>query len=613
MINSIGVALTLLLLLNSSVHAFAWSDDVVPQSMLSQIEINLDLQAASVTACPKEQASKLSLSLMNGQVQGHLEQLSLDLTCSQSRLTTSLNSNGEPENQDALSLLLTLPAIDITIDTLTLQLPEGRFSGPAQLHHKEQQLSVVWQSSAGNTQLEITPDRQGWNWKGELPGTLFTPSLRQPLRISGGWQPEQPVTLEVTSALPTPLSGNWQLALAAELATQGWQLLPSSRLSVPSLKFKDLVLNQLTLTPQGALALDKPWQASVSWQQGRWKKQRLPAASLQLEGARLDSLQGQVRAELAPDLRLTGHWRYHHGLALTVPAQNVSAASTWSWLTTWLNLPVALKTEAGQLRVSLSALNLLDNKLPVFVNAHLTEGQLKYGDMLIEQLTARSKFSWDGEQGWQSLGPQAVSAAKLAVGVPITEVQGAWRWQAKGIELIGLTAHLLGGQLALSPMALTRTPTGEAHFSDISLEKLLVYTSVTGLTGSGLLKGRLPFVYDQGLSIQNGRAESFDGWISYQASPQLIATGEANLSLGLTLGLLSDLRYDRLSANLSMVKTGEADITSQLIGRAPVGGKLHAVNFNYHHQENLLQLLASLRFAQDLTERLPANFQEESE
>ncbi|MGO4998744.1 intermembrane phospholipid transport protein YdbH family protein [Oceanisphaera sp. W20_SRM_FM3] len=613
MIQSIGVALALLLLLNSSVHASAWSEDVVFQNALSQVEISVDLHAASVTACPKEQASKLSLSLINGQVQGHLAQLSLDLTCSQSRLTTRLNSNAEPANKDALSLLLTLPAIDFTIDTLTLQLPEGRFSGPAELHHKEQQLNVVWQSSAGNTKLAITPDRQGWRWQGELPGALFTPSLRQPFGISGGWQPEQPVTLNVNGALPTPLVGNWQLALMAEQVGDGWQLLPRSRLSVPSLKWKDLVLNQLTLTPERALALDKPWQASVSWQPGVWKKQPVPAASLQLEGASLDNLQGQVRAELAPDLQLTGHWRYHQGLALTVPAQSVSAASTWSWLTTWLRLPVALNTEAGQLQVSLSAANLLNNKQPILVHAHLTDGQLKYGDIQLEQLAAKLKLSWNGQQGWRSLGPQAMSAAKLALGVPVTNVQGAWRWQAEGIELQGLTAHLLGGQLALSPMALTRTPTGEAHFSDISLEKLLNYASVTGLTGSGLLKGRLPFVYDQGLSIKNGRAESHDGWISYQASPQLIATGEANISLGLTLGLLSDLRYDRLSANISMAKTGEANITSQLIGRAPVKGKLHAVNFNYNHQENLLQLLASLRFAKDLTERLPANLQGESE
>ncbi len=580
-----------------------------PSHLLSELAVSATLKRASVPACPKENARELSLSLIEGQVQGRLRELSLDLTCSHSRL----NNEAEPANNDALSLLLTLPAIDFKIDNLTLQLAEGRVSGPAELHHKQQQLSVIWQTEAGSVQLDIRPDRQGWRWQGQLPGHLLTPNLRQPVRLSGGWQPEQPLTVKVAGALPTPLSGNWQLALAAKQAANGWQLQPSSQLSIPRLTWKELTLNQITVTPQGELALDKPWQARVNWQQGNWKKGRLPAASLQLQGESLTNLQGKVRADLRPDLQLTGTWRYDHGLALTVPAQSVSAASTWAWLNDWLLLPVGLSTEAGQLRVSLSAANLLNTKVPILMTADLNQGQLKYRDMLAEELAAKFKLSWRSPQGLRSLGPQAVSAARLDVGVPITDIHGALRWQADGLWLSGLTAQVLDGHIALSPMALNAKPSGEAHFSDIALAKLLSYANVEGLTGSGSLKGRLPFVYDQGLSVKNGRAESQDGWISYQAGEQLAATGKANISLGLTLGLLSDLRYDKLSADISMARTGEAVISSHLQGRAPVKGKLHPVNFNYHHQENLLQLLASLRFAHDLTERLPASLQGESE
>lgn len=600
-----------------------------PSNVRSELAVSATLKRASVPACPKENARQLSFSLIEGKVQGRLRELSLDLTCSHSRL----NNEAEPGNNDALSLLLTLPTIDFKIDNLTLQLAEGRVSGPAELHHKQQQLSVIWQTEvgteattkaatkasngasaeAGRVQLNITPDRQGWRWQGQLPGHLLTPNLRQPLRLSGGWQPEQPLTVNIKGSLPTPLSGNWQLALAAKQAANGWQLQPSSQLSIPSLTWKDLTLNQISVTPQGELALDKPWQARVSWQQGKWKKGRLPAASLKLQGESLTNLQGKVRADLSQDLQLTGSWRYDHGLALTVPMQNVSAASTWAWLNDWLLLPVGLSAEAGQLRVSFSAANLLDTKVLMLMTAELNQGQLKYRDMLAEELVAKVKLSWRSPQGFRSHGPQAVSAARLNVGVPITDIHGALRWQADGLWLSGLTAQVFDGHIALSPMALNAKPSGEAHFSDIALEKLLSYANVDGLTGSGSLKGRLPFVYDQGLSVKNGRAESQDGWISYQAGEQLAATGEANISLGLTLGLLSDLRYDKLSADISMARTGEAVINSHLQGRAPVKGKLHPVNFNYHHQENLLQLLASLRFAQDLTERLPASLQGESE
>lgn len=603
------VALALLLTIASTPVFAAAVTPSLGEQLLSELQVSATLKRATVPACPKEQASELTLSLIDGQVRGHLVDLSLDLTCSQSRLS----NKAEPTNNDALSLLSTLPAIDVDIDNLTLSLPEGRFTGPAELQHQDQNFTLLWKSGAGQAQVAISAEHAGWRWQGELPGHLLTPSLRQPLRLNGSWQPEKPLILNVNSALPSPFIGNWQLALAAEPAAQGWRLLPSSKLTVPHVKWKELTLNQLTLAPVGELALDKPWQAQVSWQAGHWKQGRIPAASLQLEGDSFATLQGKVRANLAPDLQLTGSWRYHQGLALEIPAQNVSAVSTWSWLNSWLLLPVGLSPEAGQLRVSLAAANVLNTKLPIVMNADLSEGQLKYRDMLAEELTARVKLSWSGTQGWQSLEPQAVAVARLNVGVPITDIQGALRWQADGIWLSGLTAKVFDGHVALSPMALNTHPSGEAHFSDISLEKLLSYASVDGLTGSGVLKGRLPFIYDQGLSVKNGRADSQKGWISYQAGEQLAATGAENISLGLTLGLLSDLRYDNLTADISMARTGEAVINSHLQGRAPVKGKLHAVNFNYHHQENLLQLLASLRFAQDLTERLPADLQRESE
>ena len=611
MITPIALAL-LLTIASAPIFAKAVTPSLGEQ-LFSELHISATLKRATVPACPKEQASELSVSLIDGQVRGHLTDLSLDLTCSQSRLS----NKAEPANNDALSLLRTLPAIDFVIDNLTLHLPEGRFTGPAELQHQDQNFTLLWTSGAGPTQVVISAEHAGWRWQGELPGHLLTPSLRQPLRLNGSWQPEKPLTLNVNSALPTPFMGNWQLELelelAAEPAAQGWQLLPSSKLTVPNLRWKELTLSQLSLTPVGDLALDKPWQAKISWQAGRWKQGALPAASLQLEGDSLAKLQGKVRADLAPDLQLTGRWRYEHGLALTMAPQSVPASGVWSWLNGWLLLPVGLDTEAGQLRVSLSAADLLNNRLPILMEAELTEGQVKYRDMLAEELAARVALSWSSAQGWQSRGPQAVSAARLDVGVPISDIRAALRWQNDGIWLSGLTAHLLGGELALSPMALSTPLSGEAHFSDIALEKVLSYAAVDGLTGSGRLKGRLPFIYDQGLSVKNGRADSQSGWISYLASDQLAATGAENIALGLTLGLLSDLRYDNLTADISMAKTGEAVINSHLQGQAPVKGKLHAVNFNYHHQENLLQLLASLRFAQDLTDRLPANLQGESE
>ncbi|WP_417618315.1 intermembrane phospholipid transport protein YdbH family protein [Oceanisphaera sp.] len=574
------------------------------------LQVQASLKRATVPACPKEAASGLSMRLEKGRLHGQLETLSLDLTCSRSQPDNRSAEAGEPT--DALSLLLTLPAIDFQVDTLTLHLPEGMISGPAELHHQQQHLDVIWQTDAGATRLSIIPEQSGWRWQGELPGWLLTPSLQQPLTLSGGWQPEQPFTLQVKGALPGPLRGNWQLALLAQQANGQWRLQPNSHLTVDRLQWKNLTLKQLKLMPQGSVSLHQPWQARLSWQRGQWQRQSLPAGSLRFRGEPGRPPRGTVVLDLAKDIQLTGNWHYDRQLALEVPAQRLPAASLWSWLGTWLLLPVGLAPQAGQVQLSLSVPNLLDSQQPLIVQARLQDGQFGYRDMLAEQVAAKLKLSWS-QQGLRSLGPQAVSIARLNVGVPITDIHAALQWRPKGPWLSGLTAQALGGQLALSPMALTGTLHGELHASNISLEQILSYAQVDGLTGSGQLHGRLPFLYDGEVSVTQGRAHSDSGWISYQASQQLVETGETNLSLGLTLGLLSDLRYDRLTATISMARSGEATIDSSLKGRAPVMGKMHPVNFNYHHQENLLQLLASLRFAQNLSERLPARLQGGSE
>ncbi|GGB50721.1 hypothetical protein GCM10011502_24810 [Oceanisphaera marina] len=582
-------------------------------SLPAEWQVQASLKRATVPACPKEAAHGLTMTLEDGNLTGRLAELSLDLSCSRSQ-PDHPEPTGPPA--DALSLLLTLPAIDFQIETLTLHLPQGVVSGPAELQHRQQHLEVLWQTGAGATRLSIIPERSGWRWQGELPGVLLTPDLHQPLTLDGGWQPDQPFTLQVNGVLPTPLRGNWQLALQARQVRDQWRLQPNSQLTIDRLQWKTLTLHRLKLAPEGDISLTDPWRGRLSWQRGQWQQQPLPAGALQLHGEPGDQLRGTLLLDLAKDVQLNGAWHYseHNDgqLALEIPTQRLSAVSLWSWLNTWLRLPVGVAPQAGQVQLSLSTPNLLDNQQPLIVKARLQDGQLGYRDMLAERVTAKLQLSWS-KQGLQSLGPQAVSIDKLNVGIPITDIHAALHWRAQGPWLSGLTAQALGGQLALSPMALSATPTGELHASNISLEQILSYANVNGLTGQGQLHGRLPFAFDGGISVTHGRVHSDQGWVSYQANDQLVATGETNMSLGLTLGLLSDLRYDRLTATISMARTGEATIDSSLHGRAPVMGKMHPVNFNYHHQENLLQLLASLRFAQDLSERLPARLQGESE
>lgn len=570
-------------------------------SLPPQLTIKASIAQARVPACPKESASGLALTLQNGELSGHLDYLELDLTCKRPVSTTSSNPT---EVAEIISVLNELPELDFKIKQLVVHLPEAKVTGPGELAHTKTGYQLSWHTNFGAAELELQPEGQGLRWQGVVPGSLLTKQLNGRVTLSGQWLPEEPVELSVKGQLPKPLQGNWQLALSALETPHGWQLAPTSRLTVPRLRWQDVEFNQLVLKPTQALSLAKPWHAELSWQQGRWQQQPIPKGTLSANSVNNNSLAGAMALQLAPQVALKGSWRYGEGLALQLPRQTFNAPEVWRWLNTWLTLPVGIAAEQGKLAVSLNANNILDNRQPIFLDAQLSDSHWRYLDIEAQQLAARLQMQWD-HRGLRSLGPQPISLQHLALGVPITDIVGALRWQADGIWLSGLTAHAFDGQLALSPMALGAPLHSELQLSNISLDQLLSYASVEGLTGSGRLYGRLPISLEQGISVTDGSAYSDNGWISYQADEELTAAGADNISLELALGLLQDLRYERLTAAITMKPNGEATIDSHFKGQAPVKGKLHDVNFNYHHQENLLQLLASLRYAQGLTERLP--------
>lgn len=570
-------------------------------SLPSGLTVKAAIAEAHVPACPKESASGLTLTLQNGKLTGHLDYLELDLTCERPASTTSSDS---PDIAEIVSVLNELPELDFKIKQLVVHLPEAKVTGPGELAHTKTGYQLNWQTNVGVAELNLETKQQGWRWQGEVPGPLLTKQLDGMITVSGQWLAKAPVDLSVKGQLPKPLQGHWQLALSALETPHGWQLAPTSQLTVPRLRWQDMEFKQLVLKPTQALSLAKPWQVELSWQQGRWQQQQLPKGTLTANSVNNNPLTGKLALQLAPQLTLKGDWQYEKGLALQLPRQTFNVPVVWRWLTTWITLPVGIAAEQGVLAVSLNANNILDNRQPILLDAQLSESHWRYLDIEAKQLAARLQLQWD-HRGLRSLGPQPISLQHLAVGVPVTDIMGAWRWQADGPWLSGLTARAFDGQLALSPMALSVPLHSELQLSNISLDKLLSYASVEGLTGSGRLYGRLPISLEQGISVTDGSAYSDNGWISYQADEELLAAGNDNISLELALGLLQDLRYDRLTAAITMQPNGEATIDSHFKGRAPVKGKLHEVNFNYHHQENLLQLLASLRYAQGLTERLP--------
>ncbi len=569
------------------------------------LSARLELQTSRVPSCPREGADGIRLILADGRIQGHADSLRFDLTCARSG---GAGSEGE---QQALSLLVTLPPIDFQVDMLTLHLPQGRVQGAARLRHRAQRIELEWLTGPGELRLLLEPWEDGWRWRGDIPAGALHPLLPRVVAVSGEWLPGQPLALRAGGELPSPVEGDWQLAVQAISGPQGWQILPGSSLRVPRLRWQEADIRGLRISPRRALSTREALELQLDWAQARWQQTRLPIQSVQLDMAGLADHQGQIRAHLGHDLSLLGHWRYRpQGLALTVAEQSFSLPEVWAWLAGWLAVPADFEPATGTLTFSLDAADLLNPKLSIRLSMSAADSAFSYRGIAAEGAAGHLNLSWS-QAGWRSQGTNSLSIARIHPGVEVSDIYAAFRLERGRPWLSGLTARLLGGQLAVSPMALGPELSGELHLSDISLAQLLSQVAVTGLSGDGRLHGRLPFVYRQGISVSNGRMYSRDGWLSYQAEEELLASAEDNLSLALTLGMLKNLRYERLDASISMRPTGEAVIDSRLAGHAPVMGQDHPVNLNYHHEENLLQLLTSLRFAHDISESLPSRLQGE--
>ena len=563
------------------------------------LELSARLERAHVPACPKEWAQGFELHWRDGALTGRLAQLSLDLGCSRS------GNQGTEGERDALSLLLTLPPVDFVIEQLVLHLPQGELSGPARLRRDDAGMHIDWQTDSGELTLLLAPWKGGWRWHGTLPGPLLLPLLTGPVPMKGEWQPGQDLYLSATTALPAPLSGTLRLQGRLGPGEQGWQWHPDSRLTVAGLSWQRGRLSGITLRPASALPLNGMGRWTLTWQGGRWQQQRLPGAQLEL--SLTDHQHGELALRLSPGVKVSGHWQHNGGLALQLPEQSLPLAAVASWLHGWLALP-ELEVGGGELRLSARAGNLLDASQPVALDLALSDGELGAGGVLAQGVTGQLGLAW--RRGRLALNPgSGLTIGELNTGVPVTNMHAALDWREGALWLSGLTGRVLEGRLALSPMKLSAHTRGELHLQDISLAKLLSLAAVPGLTGDGGLHGRLPFVFDGRFSVENGRLWGRDGWISYRAGDALLASAKDNLSLGLTLGMLEDLRYHSLDAEVSMTPAGDAVIVSRLRGQAPVSGRMHPVNFNYRHEENLLQLLESLRFAGQLSERLPARLQ----
>jgi hypothetical protein len=178
------------------------------------------------------------------------------------------------------------------------------------------------------------------------------------------------------------------------------------------------------------------------------------------------------------------------------------------------------------------------------------------------------------------------------------------------IHLSNFNASLFDGTLN-SPDIIYDLNRAESNFTininKINMEPLVGLLQQNDLQVSGRLSGTLPIqIINKKISVKNGELhnEPPGGEIRYTPGnlDQQGITGYA-------LKAVQDFRYDSLQTTAMYAPSGELDLDIHLQGISPLLDKKRPVHLNIHAEQNLPDLLKSLRFSKGLIEKLDKRIQ----
>jgi hypothetical protein len=208
----------------------------------------------------------------------------------------------------------------------------------------------------------------------------------------------------------------------------------------------------------------------------------------------------------------------------------------------------------------------------------------------------------------------SLSVGQFDTGYVLDNINAEYRIDQIGsdtsiLNVSALGFDFLGGKVEATPFMTTLSDLNlrtDVHLNELSLHDVLQLENQPGLKGDGKLSGTLPIQVTQGkISVNNGEIAAIgSGKIQYIADDNVQTMAASNQGLSIALKALSNFNYDTLSAKASYQPNGRLVLNTKLAGQNPDWNNGQAVNFSVNIEENLLQLMKSLRFSDQLEEQL---------
>ena len=212
-----------------------------------------------------------------------------------------------------------------------------------------------------------------------------------------------------------------------------------------------------------------------------------------------------------------------------------------------------------------------------------------------------------------------INVNTLDSGVPISNLKAAVSGQVSmenvDLQVTDMKGELLDGSLSIDRIALKPEATGTSllKLDNITLNAVAQLQSQEGIALHGEISGRFPVEFDSsGVHIKEGKFYNITpGFIRVKDNPGVQNLKQSSEQAAQALNLLENLDFEILNSTVNFTPTGDLTLAVSIEGRNPDIDQ--AINFNYTHEENLYQLLQSLRLGDKLTEKVQQQYQERTQ
>ncbi len=239
-----------------------------------------------------------------------------------------------------------------------------------------------------------------------------------------------------------------------------------------------------------------------------------------------------------------------------------------------------------------------------------------YEDSVFADVSTTLELDYSAED-MLSFAPSELTIGLLDVGVPITEISADYVLDpdGPGVAVDNLTMTALGGEVRADPFSF-HTASGRntllLHAKSLEMDELLTVREFEAIEVTGSISARLPVsIEGDAVTITNGTltGEPPGGVIRYLPGTP---PDESDVSsLAFVRKVLSNFEYASLSSVVDYTEGGDLKLQLRLEGRNPDMDETRPVVLNLAVENNVPQMLRSLRATRAVEEVLEQRFQQQ--